>query len=555
MISMFKNESKVIKRMLDSCLPYVDYYVLQNNGSTDGTEKIVKDFLVSNKLSGEVYDVEEGWVGFGWNRDHLIQYCQENVDHGCDWILKMDCDEILEVDNDFDWSPLYNHTTQAFHITAVSGNCIYHRAWMWNAKLPWRFNHDTCHETIYCDIDSIGENFERVDLPYKFRQVGYNEGQSWSNPYKFISDSLILEEKMIREESMLTDLYHFWYIGKSYNDSYVSDAFPLGESQQKEYARRSIYYFDQYVKVKNNLGQIDELCYMALILSANCHHFLGSIDNCIKSLVEANEYAPGRNEHIFKLAEVYHQTGHYNKMLECTTILMDRSRCNPFPDYVLFIDTSIYNDSSSGKVQNIHNLALEYNKSKPEIFNINSNMNKRLFVVDNFYNDPDTVRKIALSVEFRPDLRWYKGLRSVQPYRTDGIKKAFEDVIGEKITVWDEHVYNGCFQICTAEDPQVYHYDMQKWAAMIYLSPNPPLVSGTRTHVSSVTGLSHSSQPGVDRSFEGGFYDSTKFDIDNSVGNVYNRLVIMDSKLIHSAGPYFGKDKESGRLTHLFFFD
>ena len=51
------------------------------------------------------------------------------------------------------------------------------------------------------------------------------------------------------------------------------------------------------------------------------------------------------------------------------------------------------------------------------------------------------------------------------------------------------------------------------------------------------------------------FYDSTKFDIADSAGNLYNRLVIMDARCIHSAGPYFGQNKQDGRLTHLFFFD
>jgi hypothetical protein len=41
MITMFKNESKVIRRMLESCYKYIDFYVIQNNGSTDGTQEIV----------------------------------------------------------------------------------------------------------------------------------------------------------------------------------------------------------------------------------------------------------------------------------------------------------------------------------------------------------------------------------------------------------------------------------------------------------------------------------------------------------------------------------
>jgi len=560
MITMFKNESSVIKRMLDSCLPYVDYYVLQNNGSTDGTDQIVKDFLVDNGLSGELYEVEEGWVGFGWNRDHLLQYCQKS-DHGCDWILKMDCDEVLEIDDDFDWSPLDNKATQAFHIPAVSGNCIYHRAWMWNASLPWRFNHDTCHETISCELPGVGENFERVDLSSKFRQVGYNEGQSWSNPVKFISDSLILEEKMIKENTIFSDLYHFWYIGKSYNDAYTSTAFPLGRTQQEEYARRAIYYFDEYVKHRQQLRggavELDEMSYMGLIFSAECYKFIGQPDQAIETFKRASVFAPERNDHLFGIADVYHTQKDFKNMLAHTSIMMQPERVNPFPKYVMFIDTSMYVDSSTGRVQQLHQIAQEGAANEQNLlFFINKETSKkRMFIVDNFYRDPDWIREFALNAEYKADSRWYKGLRTVTPYRPDGIVEAFESIIGEKITNFPDDAVNGCFQITTAEDPQVYHHDLQKWAAMIYLTPNAPLQSGTRLHRSRINGVVHSDEPNSSEAFSGGFYDSTKFDITDSAANIYNRLVIMDAKCIHSAGPYFGQGIEDGRLTHLFFFD
>ena len=35
MITMFKNESSVILRMLESCYKYIDYYVMQDNGSNN----------------------------------------------------------------------------------------------------------------------------------------------------------------------------------------------------------------------------------------------------------------------------------------------------------------------------------------------------------------------------------------------------------------------------------------------------------------------------------------------------------------------------------------
>ena len=192
------------------------------------------------------------------------------------------------------------------------------------------------------------------------------------------------------------------------------------------------------------------------------------------------------------------------------------------------------------------------------MFNINhpAVFQKRLFVVDNFYANPDEVRHYALTqVEYNQDLRWYKGLRSTTVFQPIGIKRAFESVIGEPIRHFDPGGYNGVFQLMYSNDPQVYHYDSQKWAAMIYLTPNAPVESGTRLHKSRRTGLRHRDEPGADDSFLNDFYDSTQFDIVDQAANIYNRLVIMDAGCFHSAGPYFGNTPETGRLTHLFFFD
>jgi hypothetical protein len=188
-------------------------------------------------------------------------------------------------------------------------------------------------------------------------------------------------------------------------------------------------------------------------------------------------------------------------------------------------------------------------------FDISPQQNKRLFVVDNFYTDPNSVRDYALSLDFISDLRYYKGQRSTITYRPEEIKNSFEQILGEKINNWDNHGFNGCFQITTAEDPQVYHCDMQRWAAMIYLTPGAPVDAGTRLHIHKQTGLAHGTEPNIGLAFSGGFYDSTKFDTVANSGNVFNRLVLMDARHIHSAGTYFGNSKETGRLVQLFFFD
>ena len=556
MTTMFRNEATVIRRMLESCYKYIDYYVIQNNGSTDGTDEIVREFFADKNIPGVLYNVEEGWQGFGWNRDHLMQYTQK-TDHGCDWILKMDCDEVLEVDEDFDWTPFEDTSIQSFHVTAKMGSSIYYRAWIWNARLPWRFNHDPCHETIYCTIEGIGEDFQRYDLPNKIRQIGFPQGQSWSNPTKFISDALILEEKMIKENSILSDLYHFWYIGKSYHDA-RHGTFPLGESQQKEFARRSIYYFTEYLNTTHDFSNsktakgIHEMSYMALVLIGDNQKYLGEYDAAIENLKLSEQFSPPRNDHLIALAEIYDQQKQYDDMLEITTRLVDPDRKNPFPTYYMMINTNAYVDTGN-YVYTLHNIATS--NTKPKTFMINTQLDKKLFIVDNFYADPDQVRQFALSVEFKEDIRWYKGKRSTNCYHPDGIVEAFENIIGQKIVNFSPSTPNGCFQITKATDPQVYHHDLQKWAAMIYLTPDAPIESGTRLIRSKINQASHINSPGIDQAFAGGFLDSTKFEVVDSAGNLYNRLVIMDAQNIHSAGPYFGQDNDTGRLTHLFFFD
>ena len=566
MIAMFKNESAGIGRMLESCKPYIDYYVMQNNGSTDGSDVIAKNFLEENNLPGVIYDVAEGWVGFGWNRDHLIQYCQEQVDHGCDWILKMDCDEILEVDDDFDWSIFDDTSIQSFNVTAIGGNCIYNRAWMWNAKMKWRFNHDDCHETIrLVDPEGFGENFYRYELSRKFKQIGFNTGESWSVPTKFLTDALELEEKLIREKTLLTDTYHFWYIGKSYNDCYRGNFFPLKNSQQREYARRCSYYFTEFVNHITGGGtpRFHEMSYFALCLAAEAQAFLQNYDASIRLFEHSEKFIDDmRNEHLFGIARVAEEIGDYKKMFEVASKMMNPNRIMPYPTCTFLIDMSIYVDSSGDKVKNLYNrakLLYDLNSKEEEdnkVFNINRGRNKKLFVVNNFYSNPDEIRKYALQQEFKEDIRYYKGLRTTRSYRTESMKRVFENIMGERIQKWDYDM-NGVFQITTSNDVQVYHHDMQRWAAMIYLTPNAPLESGTRLHSSKINNVSHLTEGRglIDEAFSFGFYDSSKFNLVDSAGNVYNRLVIMDAMNIHSAGPYFGNTPENGRLTHLFFFD
>lgn len=180
------------------------------------------------------------------------------------------------------------------------------------------------------------------------------------------------------------------------------------------------------------------------------------------------------------------------------------------------------------------------------------------WVVDNFYANPVGIRDFALCQEFEEGGlgKPYIGRRTYKQFLFPGLKERFEAIMGTRIVKWEEHGMNGRFQAAYAGEPLVYHCDLQRWAAMLYLTPDAPPQCGTSTFRHRQTGIRHRSEPGLDKVFESQFFlDKTPYDTVDVFGNVFNRLVIMDAGCIHSASEYFGNSLQTSRLWHMFFFD
>lgn len=187
-------------------------------------------------------------------------------------------------------------------------------------------------------------------------------------------------------------------------------------------------------------------------------------------------------------------------------------------------------------------------------FKMSDDSGKRIFVVDNFYENPMAVREFALQQYFFDD-QGYLGMRTRKQFFFEGVKERFESIIGQAISSWEEQSMNGRFQTCKAGTPLVYHCDDQRWAGMVYLTPDAPPSTGTSFFKHKATGVRHSSDPKIMECFnQKTFLDGTPYELVDKVGNVFNRLVIFDGGMIHAASEYFGWDIPSSRLFHMYFF-
>ena len=204
------------------------------------------------------------------------------------------------------------------------------------------------------------------------------------------------------------------------------------------------------------------------------------------------------------------------------------------------------------------------------ISQVNQNNSPAILAVDNFYTDPNAVREMALGLDYHPS-GYHKGKRTEFKYIIEGTREKIEQLLGKKIYNWSSQPYNGVFQYCTPADPIVYHYDNQKYAGVVFLTPNAPPESGTSFYRHrKVTWLMKDpteysiweNQIQLDKFRDAiignehdDFLDKTKWEEVDRIGNKFNRFAMWDAKLIHSATTYFGKSKENGRLFHMFFFD
>jgi len=342
--AMVGNEENTITRMLESTADYIDYYVIQCNGKVDNTRKIIDDFYAERNIPGFTYEID--WQFPGINRDHTLQTCLK-ADHGCDWILRMDADEQLLVDDTFDWTVFEDLSIDSFNVPADAGDSIYFRTWMWNADRPWYFTHDKRHETIHLPV--IDEGFQRVSLDRGFRHYITNDGETWDAPMKFLTDALELEKDKVPSNLVLEDNYHLFYIGKSYSDSYGNpNELPFGKEHADEYARRAIFYFNMYINKLHNYEETqrpateDDMGYYAMYLIARAYEFIGDNEMALECYLRSLEFSPRRNEAIYSRAELFERMGQYKDMLAETKILVHENRPHPFPEVSFLVHNSAY---------------------------------------------------------------------------------------------------------------------------------------------------------------------------------------------------------------------
>ncbi|MBI2743554.1 MAG: glycosyltransferase [Chlamydiales bacterium] len=273
-----KDESKVITRCLDSVKPLIDYWVIVDTGSTDGTQEIIRKHMKG--IPGELH--ERPWKNFGESRSEAYDLARGKGDY----ILFMDADDTLEYKRGFKFPELKH---EIYDMWRGSKEFSYLKPQLVKGDLPWKWVGVT-HEYLGGDFPHV------TDVLKDIRYVSGDGGARSSDPKKFLKNVQLLEDGLKKEP--WNSRYAF-YLAESYRDA--------GEKGKA---------LECYQK-RVNMGGWEEEIFWSKLQIAHLMRDIGlSPHLAIEAYKQAHAYRPHRMEPIYYLVQLYCDQGDYKSAYE-----------------------------------------------------------------------------------------------------------------------------------------------------------------------------------------------------------------------------------------------
>lgn len=271
-----KDEKDVIERCLESVLPLIDYWVIVDTGSIDGTQGVITEFMKSHGVAGEIH--ERPWVNFGHNRNEALQLAKNKGDY----LLFIDADEYLAYDEGFQLPEL---NKSFYYITVSHSGSKYGKVQLIDNHLDWNWV-GVLHE--YVSSNALGQAFAILD---KVHTIYTTEGARSKDPLKYQKDAEILEAALKDEPQ---NSRYVFYLAQSYFDA--------GNTKKS---------LENYQK-RAAMGGWDQEVYWSLLRVAIINEILEeSREVVVDSYYKAFQFFPSRVEPLYHLASYYRRSEDY----------------------------------------------------------------------------------------------------------------------------------------------------------------------------------------------------------------------------------------------------
>lgn len=304
-----KNESRIIRRLLESVAPVIDAYCICDTGSTDNTVEIIRDFFADKGIHGKI--PKEPFRDFAHNRSFSLKQC-ESLD--VDYILLLDADMIFKLGEGVTPEEFKRGLTHdAYHMFQGTEAFYYKNARIVKNRIGasyWGVTHE------YLKTPE-GSSYGLIETTRAFIN---DVGDGGSKSDKFERDIRLLLKGL--EENPNNDRYTF-YLANSYRDHGNQDA------------------AIQYYKKRIDLGGWYEEVWHSYYSIGKCYRAKGDMVNAVHWWMEAYQFFPKRIENLYEIITHYRQIGKNHIAYMYYVMALKQMLLNPSKDY-LFLQRDVY---------------------------------------------------------------------------------------------------------------------------------------------------------------------------------------------------------------------
>lgn len=291
-----KNESQVIARCLAAVKHLIDYWVICDTGSTDGTQALIRQELAG--VPGELH--EHKWVNFGHNRTAALDLA---LGH-CDYVLLLDADMVLVQQGDFK-----HKLTADSYLLRHQGQLDYQEQKLLRSSLTWRYVGVT-HEYVFAPEAGPREPLPELQLKH------FADGGARAD--KFTRDIELLEQGLVDEPG---NSRYMFYLAQSYRD--------VGNLSQ------ALHYY----QLRAQAGGWEEEAWYALYQIAKVRERQeADWPLVLDASLQAYNFRPSRAEPLYLVAKHYREQCNYSTGY----LFSQAAMAIVYPQDILFIDKPVY---------------------------------------------------------------------------------------------------------------------------------------------------------------------------------------------------------------------
>jgi len=193
-----------------------------------------------------------------------------------------------------------------------------------------------------------------------------------------------------------------------------------------------------------------------------------------------------------------------------------------------------------------------------------------MIIVDDFMDDPHSLRKAALGLKYREGSGAFPGRNSEMRIDVTGMDQQVSRLVGESVRGQPAPQAHAKCRLSLAKDTGMakVHVDPSHWSGILYLSRPEDCRGGTEFFRHLRTGTErtaytdeeaadygYASVKDMVRGVSKDSLDDSKWEMTMRVPMRFNRLILLRPWLWHTAGESFGDTPENGRLVYLMFFE